>query len=144
MNGKTTGQNGLIAGGMNDGSLMLWDAYTIMGDNEVETDPLICNIGLYEPGEFYSLEFNNFKKEWLATGGSDVYIVNLEKLDADEPDVFCPETVENDHFITSVSWNKSKSLPHILATGSSDGGVNVWDLKVKRSICNFYDKSGAT
>jgi len=127
---------------MMDGSLMLWNAHTIM--NDPESEPLVCNIGLYEPNEFYSLEFNNFKREWLATGGSEVYIVNLENIETSEPNVFCPETAENGHFVTSVSWNKSKSLPHILATGSSNGGVNVWDLKVKRSICNFFDKSGLT
>ena len=134
---------GLIAGGMQDGSLMLWEAGAYINPKEDYGNGLVCNMELYKPGEFNCLEWSPFKKEMLCTGGSDVYIVNIEK-GAEEPDVFCPGNKKENDSITSVSWNKNKTVPHILASGSSSGIINVWDLKQKKSIFSFRDKNSDT
>jgi protein transport protein SEC31 len=135
--------HGLIAGGMQDGSLMLWEAGAYIDPKEEYGDGLVCNMELYKPGEFNCLEWSPFKKEMLSTGGTDVYIVNTEK-GIEEPDVFCPGTKKDNDLITSVSWNKNKTVPHILASASSSGIINVWDLKQKKSICSFRDKNQDT
>lgn len=134
---------GLIAGGMQDGSLMLWEAGAYVDPSEQYGDGLVCNMSLYGDNEFNCLEWNPYKRELLVTGGSSVYIVNIEKS-VEEPDIFCPSNKKDPEVITSVSWNKSKNVPNILASGSASGVVNVWDLKVKRSIFSFRDKSQET
>jgi protein transport protein SEC31 len=134
---------GLVAGGMCDGSLMLWEAGAHVLPSEEYGDGMVCNMTLYGPNEFNCMEFNSYKKELLATGGSDVYIVNMEKS-IEDPEVFCPNSKKEPHPITSVSWNKNKTVPHILASGSANGVINVWDLKVKRSTFSFRDKSQET
>lgn len=132
--------NGLIAGGMQDGSLMLWEGRSFLEQEQHPTEGLVANMDLYEPGQFNCLEWGPFKKEMLATGGTSLYIVNVEKS-VDEPAVFCPNNKKDQDLITSVSWNKNKTVPHILATATTTGIVNVWDLKVKKSISSFRDKS---
>lgn len=55
-----------------------------------------------------------FKKGLLATAGSQIYIVNFEK-GFETPDIFCPFEIEEGRIVSSLSWNKSKSVQHILA-----------------------------
>lgn len=141
--GKTYGSNpgaGIIAGGMQDGSLMLWDAAILLEQSEDTVDGLVGNVGLYEENQFSCLEWNLQKREWLATGGSNVYIADIEKS-LEDPQIFCPSNKKETDLITSVSWNKSRGISHILASASASGVVNVWDLKVKRSTSSFRDKS---
>lgn len=135
--------NGLIAGGMQDGSLMLWEGRSFLEQEQHPTEGLVANMDLYEAGQFNCLEWGPFKREMLATGGTSLYIVNVEKS-VDEPQVFCPNNKKDQDIITSVSWNKNKTVPHILATATATGIVNVWDLKVKKSISSFRDKSQET
>ena len=144
--GKTYGSkpgSGIIAGGMQDGSLMLWEAAALLEPTEEAGDGLVGNVGLYEDNQFSCLEWNLQKKEWLATGGSNVYIADIEKS-LEDPQIFCPSNKKEADLITSVSWNKSKGVSHILASASASGVVNVWDLRVKRSTSSFRDKSGET
>lgn len=133
-------QSGLIAGGMQDGSLLMWDSSSLMDPYQDSLESLVANISLYEENQFSCLEWSPFKKEKLATGGSNLYIVDCEK-DIENPEVYCPNSKKDQDPITSVSWNKNKTVPHILATASTTGIVNVWDLKVKKSISSFRDKS---
>jgi hypothetical protein len=56
------------------------------------------------------MEYNLFKKGLLATGGNELYIVNLEK-DVENPDIFCPyENKDEDRVITDISWNKCEKV----------------------------------
>ena len=128
---------------MHDGSLMLWDAATFIESDRNLSESLLAIISLYDENQFSCLEWGPFKKEKLATGGSNLYIADLEKS-IDNPEVFCPNNKKEQDPITSVSWNKNKTVPHILATATSTGIVNVWDLKVKKSISSFRDKSQET
>ncbi|KAF1793506.1 WD40 repeat, conserved site [Phytophthora cactorum] len=113
---------GIIAGGMADGS--------------------IGRITRHK-GAVNALEFNPHEDSahLLASGGSDgeVYIMSLEKLAS--PGVFTPggpstpQAQANE--ITSVAWNTQ--VNYILATGSQNGSVVVWDLKQKKPWCELRD-----
>ncbi|KAF1795304.1 Ancestral coatomer element 1, Sec16/Sec31 [Phytophthora cactorum] len=136
---------GIIAGGMADGSVSLWNP-ALMLDREPGTDaPASCEIGRItrHKGAVNALEFNPHEDSahLLASGGSDgeVYIMSLEKLAS--PGVFTPggpstpQAQANE--ITSVAWNTQ--VNYILATGSQNGSVVVWDLKQKKPWCELRD-----
>jgi len=56
------------------------------------------------------MEYNQFKKGLLATGGNELYIVNFGK-DLNDPLIFCPdESKDPERFITSLSWNKCEKV----------------------------------
>ncbi|RLN14439.1 hypothetical protein BBJ28_00002732 [Nothophytophthora sp. Chile5] len=136
---------GIIAGGMADGAVSLWNP-ALMLDREVGTDaPASCEIGRItrHKGAVNALQFNphDDSAHLLASGGSDgeVYIMSLEKLAS--PGVFTPggpstpQAQVNE--ITSVAWNTQ--VNYILATGSQNGNVVVWDLKQKKPWCELRD-----
>ncbi|KAE9308391.1 Protein transport protein SEC31 B [Phytophthora fragariae] len=136
---------GIIAGGMADGSVSLWNP-ALMLDREPGTDaPASCEIGRItrHKGAVNALQFNPHEDSahLLASGGSDgeVYIMSLEKLAS--PGVFTPggpttpQAQVNE--ITSVAWNTQ--VNYILATGSQNGTVVVWDLKQKKPWCELRD-----
>ncbi|ETP41615.1 hypothetical protein F442_11242 [Phytophthora nicotianae P10297] len=136
---------GIIAGGMADGSVSLWNP-ALMLDREPGTDaPASCEIGRItrHKGAVNALQFNPHEDSahLLASGGSDgeVYIMSLEKLAS--PGVFTPggpstpQAQANE--ITSVAWNTQ--VNYILATGSQNGSVVVWDLKQKKPWCELRD-----
>ena len=83
-------QKGIISGAFGDGSLVLLDAQKLLEsqaqsengvlEDEDSDDPaLLSTFTLYESQEFYCMEYNAFKPHLLATGGSDIYIVNFER-----------------------------------------------------------------
>ncbi|KAF4318833.1 hypothetical protein JM18_006412 [Phytophthora kernoviae] len=136
---------GIIAGGMADGSVTLWNP-ALMLDRDAGTDtPASCEIGRItrHKGAVNALQFNPHEDSahLLASGGSDgeVYIMSLEKLAS--PGVFTPggpttpQAQANE--ITSVAWNTQ--VNYILATGSQNGSVVVWDLKQKKPWCELRD-----
>jgi protein transport protein SEC31 len=136
---------GIIAGGMADGSVSLWNPALLL-DREPGTDaPASCEIGRItrHKGAVNALQFNPHEDSahLLASGGSDgeVYIMSLEKLAS--PGVFTPggpttpQAQVNE--ITSVAWNTQ--VNYILATGSQNGSVVVWDLKQKKPWCELRD-----
>uniref|UniRef100_M4B6P5 Protein transport protein SEC31 n=1 Tax=Hyaloperonospora arabidopsidis (strain Emoy2) TaxID=559515 RepID=M4B6P5_HYAAE len=143
---------GIIAGGMADGSVSLWNPALIL-DREPGSDaPASCEIGRItrHKGAVNALQFNPHEDSahLLASGGSDgeVFIMSLEKLAS--PGVFmpggplvAPQTQVNE--ITSVAWNTQ--VNYIIATGSQNGTVVIWDLKQKKPWCELRDPSrGAT
>lgn len=134
---------GIIAGGMTDGAITLWDPKKIL-DGESTMDNLKMGKGCVSATKIHSvvpvncIEFNPHKKNLLASGGSEVLIQDIS-VNMKQPNVFKPG-VPNFHEgsrITSVSWNRI--VPHILASASENGKIVVWDLKVNKSIFNFTE-----
>ena len=147
-------QKGIISGAFGDGSLVLLDAQKLLEsqaqsengvlEDEDSDDPaLLSTFTLYESQEFYCMEYNAFKPHLLATGGSDIYIVNFERS-LDEPEVFSPYPLGTDLLkgskVTSICWNKNKGVQHILASACDDGRVSIFDLKTKKSIFSLSDQ----
>ena len=75
---------GLIAGGMSDGSLMVWNVEKQLQNDRSNTNhenAQILNTELYsEPNSFYCQEFNKFQPNLQATGGDQCYILDLSKF----------------------------------------------------------------
>ena len=76
--------SGIIAGGMSDGSLMVWNAEKQLQKDRSNTDheaAQILNTELYsERDSFYCLEFNKAQPNYQATGGDQCYIIDLSKI----------------------------------------------------------------
>lgn len=134
---------GIIAGGMSDGAITLWDARKVI---EAGTSELKMGRGCVSASNIHNgvpvttLEFNPHKKNLLASGGSEVLIQDIQS-NIKQPIMYKPG-MPNFHQgsrITSVSWNRV--VPHILASASEDGKIVVWDLKVSKSIFTFTEPS---
>jgi protein transport protein SEC31 len=130
---------GIIAGGMGDGVVTLWDAKKIVGNEDMSKPKgLVSAVNIHNGVPVNTVEFNPHKKNLLASGGSEVLIQDISQ-NIKQPNVFKPG-VPNYHEgsrITSLSWNKV--LAHILASASENGKIVVWDLKVNKSIFQFTE-----
>jgi protein transport protein SEC31 len=126
-------QHGLIAGGMVDGIVNVWNPSKLLSG---EDDLLLASVEQHQ-GAVSALHFNPHPESshLLATGGSDaeIYVISLDRPDM--PSVFVPAPPPNNakHSadITQVAWNTQ--VAHILASSSQNGTCFVWDLRQKRA-----------
>jgi len=132
---------GLLAGGMVDGTVQIWNPHSIMNKSE----SLISTISKHSGGAVSALQFNPHATSGyeLASGGSDgeVYISNLERPDA--PHTYSPSSTDNHNQgaeITRVAWNTQVS--HILASSTGNGSTTVWDMKQKKPWCELKCENG--
>ena len=124
---------GLIAGGMVDGNIHVWDASKLASG---DPDSLLASVEQHQ-GSVAGLQFNPHKESshLLASGGSDaeVYVTSLEH--PDQPSVFVPAPPPNNakHTadITKVAWNTQ--VVHILASAAQNGSCYIWDLRQKKA-----------
>ncbi|KAJ4297707.1 protein transport protein S31 [Kalmusia sp. IMI 367209] len=116
---------GIIAGALDSGALVLWDAEKLQ---DGESDALIEQIDKHT-GPISAIQFNPFRPNILASAGAkgELYIHDLD----DQSKSFrLGKAGANPDEYTSLDWNKK--VAHILATGSSGGFVTVWDVKGKK------------
>ena len=127
---------GLIAGGMENGTVNIWDPAKILENDGVSQ----AQIGRVQrhTGGVRALQFNPHKdnSHLLASGGTDheVFIMALERPDA--PTIFSPgdaKAAKHTAEVTCVSWNSQVS--HILASGDQSGNTIIWDIKASRPWC---------
>jgi len=138
---------GLIAGGQEDGAVTLWDPSKFemqnMDPNLVKMGKGCVSVAEVHPGRSTNcVAFSPFKKNLLATGGEEVLILDIGQ-NIKKPSQFKPG-MPNHHAgskVTSISWNRT--VPHILASASTNGKIVVWDMKSSKAIFNFTE-SGAT
>lgn len=124
---------GLIAGGMIDGNIHIWDPSKLTTD---DSESLIASVEQHQ-GAIGGLQFNPHKESshLLASGGSDgeVFVMSLDR--PDQPNVFVPAPPPNNakHTadITKVAWNSQ--VAHIVATSAQNGSCIVWDLRQKKA-----------
>ena len=132
---------GIIAGGLGDGVITLWDAKKILESDELKMGRgCVSATNIHNGVPVTSIEFNPHKKNLLASGGAEVLIQDIAGS-LKQPNMYKPG-MPNFHQgsrITSISWNRI--VPHILASASEDGKIVVWDLKVSKSIFNFTEPS---
>ncbi|KAJ4369094.1 protein transport protein S31 [Neocucurbitaria cava] len=126
---------GVIAGALDSGALVLWDADKLRAG---ASDAQIEQIDKHT-GPIQAIQFNPFRPHILASAGAkgELYIHDLD----DESKSFrLGKAGANPDEYTTLDWNKK--VAHILATGSSGGFVTVWDVKGKKEnlTLNHYGR----
>ncbi|CAJ0922359.1 15847_t:CDS:10, partial [Entrophospora sp. SA101] len=120
---------GIIAGGMENGELDLWDPSIILEGGDSEKALILRNNA--HTGNVRGLAFNNFQSNLLASGATngEVFIWDLTKPDKPYTPGTRSKYLEE---ISHLAWNNQ--VQHILATSSNTGCTVVWDLKFKREV----------
>jgi len=134
---KGPGGLGIIAGGMQNGTISVWDPASLSQPlAQIEKHKSAVN----------SLQFNPHaaKADLLATGASDneVYIVDVSRPSA--PNVYSPAGPgcrKHSAEVKAVAWNTE--VVHVLATASLDATCTVWSLKAKKPWAEIRDPNGA-
>lgn len=128
-NASSTNPYGIIAGGLENGDLTLWDPVKIL-DGKAESEAQILSNPTHT-GQIRGLDFNKYQSNLLASAGSnnEVYIWDLHNPNT--PYKPGPKSTKLDD-ITSVGWNGQ--VQHILATSSSNGHTVVWDLRNRKEV----------
>ncbi|CAG8581830.1 14518_t:CDS:10 [Ambispora leptoticha] len=123
---------GIIAGGMENGELDLWDPAVILEGGDAEKALLLRN--KQHSGNVRGLQFNPFQNNVLgsaATNG-EIFIWDLTNPEKPYgPGTRSPKLEE----ITYLAWNNQ--VQHILATSSTTGYTVIWDLKNKREVMHL-------
>ncbi|KAF8056621.1 hypothetical protein FPV67DRAFT_1431053 [Lyophyllum atratum] len=131
---------GVIAAGMENGELALWDPAKILAGAEVSESLILRNTT--HTGPVRGLDFNPIQTSLLASGGvaGEVYIWDLK--DPSKPYTPTPgsRSTKLDE-ITSVAWNQQ--VQYVLAGASSTGYTVVWDLRGKREVVALAYGGGA-
>eukprot|EP00172_Hildenbrandia_rubra_P000174 Plantae.Rhodophyta-Hildenbrandia_rubra.ctg10776.p1 GENE.Plantae.Rhodophyta-Hildenbrandia_rubra.ctg10776~~Plantae.Rhodophyta-Hildenbrandia_rubra.ctg10776.p1 ORF type:complete len:1215 (-),score=218.30 Plantae.Rhodophyta-Hildenbrandia_rubra.ctg10776:143-3787(-) len=148
-------QRGLIAGGLHDGTVCVWDAAHLIREPKISANVEHgvvfggSKVPKKHTGPVPGLEFNPFRANLLASASADgqVLIWDLSNAAngaaARSPDgsvAGSPTGGGNKDSLTSLAWNCH--LQHILATGSSSGIVVIWDLRKKRPVLSIRNPRG--
>ncbi|KAJ7048617.1 hypothetical protein C8F01DRAFT_1266962 [Mycena amicta] len=136
----STRSRGVIAAGMENGELALWDPAKILAAAD---DALIIRNSTHT-GPIRGLDFNPLQTNLLASGAvsGEVYIWDLlnspSKPLAPTPGARSTKLDE----MTAVAWNRQ--VQYVLAGASSTGNTVVWDLRGKREVVTLaYGAGGA-
>ncbi|CAN8280575.1 unnamed protein product [Cochlearia groenlandica] len=129
---------GLIAGGLVDGNIDLWNPLSLIGSQPNE-NALVAHLSVHK-GPVRGLEFNAITPNLLASGADDgeTYIWDLTK--PSEPSHFPQLRATGSAAqgeISFISWNRK--VHQILASTSYNGTTVIWDLRKQKPIINFAD-----
>lgn len=142
---------GLIAAGLADGSVRVWDAASLIRAPKGADD----RHGLIAPtadlskhdGPVRAVAFNPFLQTRLASGGADgqVLIWDLSNPSAGVPvrppvAPAAPSPTTSKDEVTAMAWNRK--IQTILGTTTASGVMNVWDLKQNRQVINIRNQRG--
>lgn len=131
--------HGVVAGGMSDGSINLWNVDAIL--QRAPQEQALLSRSEVHKGQVLGLQFHPQQPNLLASGATDgeVYVWDLANLRAPVPNK--PSNAKSAHLsgITSLAWNRS--APQILASASEVGETTVWDLRQKRSIITIRNSA---
>ncbi|XP_047340406.1 protein transport protein SEC31 homolog B-like [Impatiens glandulifera] len=131
---------GLIAGGLVDGSIGLWNPLTLIR-SEASESALVSQL-LRHKGPVRGLEFNSLTPNHLASGADDGEICIWDITKPVEPTHFPPlkgSGSATQGEISFLSWNRK--VQHILASTSYNGTIVVWDLKKQKPVISFSDST---
>ncbi|KAJ3861319.1 transport protein [Lentinula novae-zelandiae] len=136
----STRPRGVIAAGMENGELALWDPSKILAGAGSSESLILRNN--HHTGPVRALDFNPIQTSLLSSGGigGEVYIWDLK--DPSKPYTPTPgsRSTKLDE-ITSVAWNQQ--VQYVLAGASSTGYTVVWDLRGKREVVALAYGGGA-
>ncbi|KAM7263922.1 hypothetical protein ACFE04_001605 [Oxalis oulophora] len=129
---------GLIAGGLVDGSIDLWNPLSLIR-SEGSEKALVAHLAR-DKGPVRGLEFNPIAPNLLASGADDGEICIWDLASPAEPSHFPPlrgTGAASQGEISYLSWNRK--VQHILASASYNGTTVVWDLKKQKPVLHFSD-----
>ncbi|CAH2058748.1 unnamed protein product [Thlaspi arvense] len=129
---------GLIAGGLVDGNIHLWNPLSLIGSQSSE-NALVGNLSVHK-GPVRGLEFNAITSNLLASGADDGEICIWDLAKPSEPSHFpllkgSGSATQGE--ISFVSWNRK--VQQIFASTSYNGTTVIWDLRKQKPIINFAD-----
>ncbi|KAI8637267.1 hypothetical protein BD408DRAFT_406578 [Parasitella parasitica] len=121
--------HGIIAGGMENGELELFDASAILDDKSTQDISILKKST--HTGTLKTLDFNVFQNNLLASAGSNSEIFIWDLNNPNTPYTPGARSAKMDD-ISSVAWNCQ--VQHILSTASTNGYTVVWDLRNKKEV----------
>lgn len=138
---------GLLAGGMVDGTIYIWDPSLVIAafsqNQTAQAELAACLVHTVQAppassnSSFGAMQFNPLEPHQLAAGAANGH-VSIIDISADKASVQEPTTVAS-QFQTSeikaVAWNPQVS--HIVASAAADGSVVVWDYKSRKAWCEL-------
>jgi hypothetical protein len=126
---------GLIAGGLTNGVVSVWDASAFQ-----EEKAPVASLAKHA-GAVQGLDWNPTMTNLLASCGSDGQLLIWDLANASKPSVYVPgaRVKPVSDGMSTVAWNRSASVPHILAGALSGGSCEIWDLKNKKQVIAFHD-----
>ncbi|XAR63484.1 hypothetical protein NMG60_11023433 [Bertholletia excelsa] len=131
---------GLIAGGLVDGNIGIWNPLTLIRSDGSE-NALVSQLSRHR-GPVRGLEFNAFSHNHLASGADEGEICIWDVAKPTEPTHFPPlkgSGSATQGEISYLSWNSK--VQHILASTSYNGTTVVWDLKKQKPVISFSDSN---
>ncbi|KAK6240177.1 hypothetical protein QUC31_005646 [Theobroma cacao] len=129
---------GLIAGGLVDGNIDLWNPLSLIR-SEASEQALVGHLSRHK-GPVRGLEFNAIAPNLLASGADDGEICIWDLGAPAQPSHFPPlrgSGSASQGEISFLSWNSK--VQHILASTSYNGTTVVWDLKKQKPVISFAD-----
>ncbi|GIL46865.1 hypothetical protein Vafri_3734 [Volvox africanus] len=138
-------QLGLLAGGLADGSVCLWDPSVLLDPSAKEQHRVSLLAKMQKHiGAVKGLEFNGFSPNLLASGAADSDLCIWDLAKPSTPSLYpalkgspgAPGSAIGGE-ITYLAWNKK--VQHILASCSTNGTTVVWDLKRQKPVISFRD-----
>lgn len=136
--GSAGGSFGIIAGGLADGTINIWNPATLI-NSEDNGDALIARLQKHT-GPVRGLEFNTNSTNLLASGAEDGELCIWDLANPSAPTHFPPlkgvgSGAQGE--VSFLSWNRK--VQHILASTSYSGTTVVWDLRRQKPIISFPD-----
>ena len=146
---------GLIAGGMDDGTINIWDASSIVtyaDDRDTHSvnssnrnkRALLSRITRKSSG-ITALAFNQHpsSSNLLASNGHDHEILITSLDDPSKPTITASSAAPESRQlaeITQTMWNTE--VAHIVVSSAGSGSTVVWDLSQNKTWCELRESSG--
>ncbi|CAN6442260.1 unnamed protein product [Victoria cruziana] len=129
---------GLIAGGLVDGSINIWNPLKLISSKDAEGS-LVASLQKHT-GPVHGLEFNINSPNLLASGADDGELCIWDISNPAEPSHFPPlkgvgSGAQGE--VSFLAWNHK--VQHILASTSYNGTTVIWDLKKQKPVISFSD-----
>ncbi|XP_020519257.1 protein transport protein SEC31 homolog B isoform X2 [Amborella trichopoda] len=128
---------GLIAGGLVDGCVNLWNPLSLISSRNNE-NAVVARLQKHT-GPVRGLEFNKISPNLLASGAEEGDICIWDIAKPAEPSLF-PSLKGGSGAqgeVSFLSWNPK--VQHILASTSYSGTTVIWDLKRQKPVISFSD-----
>ena len=136
-----TYRSGIIAGGMSDGSIHLFDVNSILSHSS-STQSAISKIDKHR-GAVRVIDWNRIEPNLIASCGDDGEVYTYDVASPTQVQSMSPYDTVNRSVhqppVTALSWNQK--LVYILAAGTEQGETIVYDLRTKREKLRIRNHS---